>query len=223
LYRALYLLAVVFAILSFASLAIDMPVARQVGQDSIPGDLRKLVTLSEAFAHGTGVACILLTVFVLDRRHRRRMLRMATCCVAAGLLADLGKFSVARYRPRALDAEAIRGSVWETFCGWFPMLTGSPSHEGSASDIQSFPSGHTATAVGLAIVLSRYYPQGRWLFVFFAILAALQRIDSGAHFPSDTLAGAALACFCCGICFDPRLLGKKFDRFEAVAGVENRL
>jgi membrane-associated phospholipid phosphatase len=217
LHRTLYLLAVIFAVLSGAALAIDLPVIRLLDQHSVPGDLRKLVTLAEVFAHGIGAACILLTVYVLDWRHRRRVLRIAACAFGAGMLANLGKFTIARYRPRVWDDEGPWGSVWDTFCGWLPALTGSPSYEGSSSDIQSFPSGHTAVAVGLAIGLSRCYPQGRWLFASFAVLAAFQRIQSTAHFPSDTLAGAALACFCCGVCFDPRLLGKRFDRFELAA------
>ncbi|MCA9248355.1 MAG: phosphatase PAP2 family protein, partial [Planctomycetales bacterium] len=36
------------------------------------------------------------------------------------------------------------------------------------------------------------YPQGRWLFLAFAILAGCQRIAASAHYPSDVLAGAAL-------------------------------
>jgi membrane-associated phospholipid phosphatase len=69
----------------------------------------------------------------------------------------------------------------------------------------------------LAIGLAGCYPHGRWLFGLFALLAALQRIECSAHFPSDTLAGAAVACLWCGICFDPRLLGRRLDRFENVA------
>ena len=223
-HRVLYLLAAIFAIFSGVALAIDLPVTRLVDQYSLPGDLRKLVALAEVFAHGIGVACILLTVYVLDWRHRRRVLRIASCAFGAGMLANLGKFSIARYRPRVLDDEVLWGSVWDTFCGWFPILTGTPSQVQHSSDIQSFPSGHTAVAVGLAIGLSRCYPHGRWLFVLFAVLAAMQRLESSAHFPSDTFAGAALACLCCGVCFDPRLLGKWFDRFEmanAAAPIES--
>ena len=223
-HRTLYLLAVIFAIFSGAAFTIDLPVVRWVGQSSLPGDLCKLVLLAEVFAHGIGVACILLTVYVLDWRHRRRLLRIAACAYGAGMLANLGKFSIARYRPVVLDDEALQGSVWDTFCGWFPTLTEAPSQVGRASEIQSIPSGHTAVAVGLAIGLSRYYPQGRWLFALFALLAAFQRIEVSAHFPSDTFAGAALACFCCGACFDTRLLGKWFDRFEmasATAPIES--
>jgi undecaprenyl-diphosphatase len=60
--------------------------------------------------------------------------------------------------------------------------------------LQSFPSAHAATAVGLAIGLSALHPRGRWLFAAFALLAVVQRIEAQAHFSSDVLAGAAVGC-----------------------------
>jgi membrane-associated phospholipid phosphatase len=81
-------------------------------------------------------------------------------------------------------------------------------------NLQSFCSGHTATAVGLAISLSFFYPRGRWLFALFAALAATQRLESQAHYLSDTFAAAAVAFLCAAVCTDPRLLGRWFDAFE---------
>ncbi|MCP4814017.1 MAG: phosphatase PAP2 family protein, partial [Planctomycetaceae bacterium] len=75
----------------------------------------------------------------------------------------------------------------------------------------------TATAVGLAIGLSYLFPRGRWLFTFFALLAALQRMDSGAHFLSDTLVATAVACLISGLCLDHRVAGRWFDRLEKQA------
>ncbi len=218
-HRTLYFLAAIFAVLAIVAFAIDVPVTSMREHSRSLGDLRKLVSLAEVFAHGMGVACILLTVLVLDPGRRRRVLRIGACAFGAGLAANLGKFSVARWRPHQLSV----GNVWDSFCGWFPALNGRPAGVGDASEIQSFPSGHTATAVGLAVGLTYFYPQGRWLFVFFAVLAALQRIESGAHYPSDTLAAAALACLTSGLCVDPRVLGKWFDRFEHVDHGENAL
>ena len=77
-----------------------------------------------------------------------------------------------------------------------------------------FPSGHAATAAALAVALTALYPRGRWLFAGFAVLAAAQRIDVTAHYPSDVLAGAAVACAVGGTIFDSRLTGRWFDRME---------
>jgi membrane-associated phospholipid phosphatase len=59
--------------------------------------------------------------------------------------------------------------------------------------VRSFPSGHSATAVALAIALSWIYPRGRWVFAVLAFMACLQRLVSGAHFLSDIMAGSDIA------------------------------
>jgi membrane-associated phospholipid phosphatase len=209
-------MAAVLVGLAALAVAVDLPVSEFLREGTtphrVPSDLRKLITLAEVFGHGTGVACILLTVYVLDRSGRRRLPRVVVGVVGSGLAADLVKLFAARARPRALEVQAI----WDSFLGWFPIFTGVTGSSGRASDIQSFPSGHTAVAVGLAVGLSWLYPQCRWQFAFFAVLVAAQRLHSGAHYLSDTLAGAAVACFICGMCFDRRLLGRWFERIESV-------
>ncbi|MCY2996015.1 MAG: phosphatase PAP2 family protein [Planctomycetota bacterium] len=211
--RRLYLLAAIFAVLAVPALAVDMRLAAlfsEHGQHGLPRDLAKLISLSEVIGHGLGVACIVLTVVVLDRANRRRVLRLLACAFGAGLLSNLIKINLARYRPRTMQFQ----SVWDTFAGWCPWATqgwqGIKNH-----DIQSFPSSHVATAAGLAVGLSWLYPQGRWLFAFFVVLAAVQRWQCDAHFASDTLAAAALGCLVAGFCLAPRGLGKWFDRWEA--------
>ncbi|MBM3968035.1 MAG: phosphatase PAP2 family protein, partial [Planctomycetes bacterium] len=59
--------------------------------------------------------------------------------------------------------------------------------------LRSFPSGHTATAVAMAIGLSYVYPRGRVVFFFMALLASFQRLMSGAHYLSDILASVAMS------------------------------
>jgi membrane-associated phospholipid phosphatase len=158
--------------------------------DLIPGDVRRGIILAEVFAHGIGVAYILAVVACLDRSWPK-ILRIGSCALASGMLANVVKFMIARQRPSVAD---LSGSSGSSFLGWLPAFH--PERFDDAFDyaIQSFPSAHSATAFGLAIGLSGAYPQGRSLFFFFAVLAGLQRILAGAHFPSDVLVGAALAC-----------------------------
>jgi membrane-associated phospholipid phosphatase len=207
--RKLYLLATMFAVLAAAALAVDVPLAAWFRDKGLPGGLAKLIALAEAFSHGWGVACIVLTVLVLDRSNRRRIPRLLACPAVAGLLANLIKVLLGRHRPATGEFQ----NVWETFAGWLPWATQSWSQIKNHA-IQSFPSSHVATATGLAVGLSWLYPQGRWLFAFFVVLAAVQRWQCGAHFASDTLAGAALGCLLAGFCLAPSGLGKWFDRWE---------
>ncbi|MGE5584697.1 MAG: phosphatase PAP2 family protein [Bacillota bacterium] len=56
----------------------------------------------------------------------------------------------------------------------------------------SMPSGHSAAAFALATVLARQYPRYRVFFYAGATLVAISRVYERAHWPSDTLIGAAI-------------------------------
>lgn len=56
----------------------------------------------------------------------------------------------------------------------------------------SFPSGHTATAVAGAIVLSSFAPRLAPLFAVLAAAVAYSRVYVGVHFPLDIVGGAAI-------------------------------
>ncbi len=211
--RRLYLLALIFTLLFAVALVVDLPVLAFCRGGRLPGDLRKLIEFAEVFAHGIGVGFIVLTVLVLDRARRRRLPRLLACAYGSGLMANVVKLTVARARPRNSEFQ----SVWDSFVGWCPWLTSAGVHEPFDSSFQSLPSAHTATAVGFAIGLSVLYPQGRWLFACFAVLAAMQRVVSNAHFVSDTFAGAAVGCLFAAFCLDRRGLGRLFDRMELVS------
>lgn len=198
--RGMFLAAL--GLLGLALLAIpwvDITILRWFRGDVVPGDIIRIFKLAEVFAHSYGVIAILLTAFVLDPANRRRVPRTALLAFSSGIACLLVKVSVGRLRPNQLpwDSPEMLGGSLDTFVGWFPV-----SGRWSAISeyaIQSFPSAHTATAVGLAIGLSRTYPAGRWLFGLFAALAAMQRISVGAHFVSDTFVGAAVAFAVCGM------------------------
>lgn len=204
--RCLLISAAVFALLGAAALACDMPLARFCHELRVdgrwPGDLVRLFSMSEVFGHGLGVFFILLSVFVLDPGHRRALVRVAVATYGAGMSANLVKLCIARWRPHSFDWS--KGSVWDTFCGFMTFGDG-------GSRMQGFPSAHSATAVGLAVALTWLYPRGRWLFTLFAVLVACQRMESGAHFPSDVLFGAALGFIVSAICIH---YVRWFDRFE---------
>ena len=140
----------------------------------------------ELFGHGLGVVLVVLILHQLDPGRRWAIPRVLACALAAGVAADLLKMTVMRCRPYDLPFP-FAGSVWETFGQWWPLLSG-------GSESQSFPSAHTATAVGLAAALIWLYPQGRLLFTVLAVLVGCQRVAVGAHYPSDVLVGAAVGC-----------------------------
>lgn len=191
------------AVASSAALVLDLDVARWCKAGHLPGELRRFLNLAEVFAHGMGVAAILLVALALDpslcaggpgenRRPMRGGLwpsgvgwRIIAASISGGILVDVIKAIVDRVRPRAADLAGLT-SAMATFG------TSAAARVTSHSDVNSFPSGHAALAAGLAAALSWKYPRASWAFVLLAIAAAAQRVATSAHYPSDVLLGAAL-------------------------------
>ncbi|MFF8290029.1 phosphatase PAP2 family protein [Streptomyces sp. NPDC016309] len=59
-------------------------------------------------------------------------------------------------------------------------------------DSSSFPSGHTAAAVGFAVAAAGPWPRAGAACVLPAGCVAVGRVHSGAHYPSDVAVGAAI-------------------------------
>jgi len=212
-----YAAGLLLAVVAGCALLIDVQVARFAMADkgAIPGDLRRIFDLAEVFAHGAGAICICLVVATLDTSQRWRLPRLFACSLGAGMVVNLVKVNIVRMRPTVGGQFDVPDAVTATFAGVFPWA-------GSAGawmdrDLQSFPSGHAALAAGLAVGLSALYPRGRWLFVFFACLAAIQRVSTGAHYLSDICAGGAVGCLFAAVCIDPQLLGRFYNRLESYA------
>ena len=156
-----------------------------------PSDLKRVIDLSEVMAHGLTVAIILGLVYRLAPHRRDVFWWLVACPIAAGLSVNLIKAAVLRWRPYRFWEMAGTGADPEerTFVEWLPILESGYLRE---SFRQSFPSGHTAPAMGLAFALCWAFPQGRVFFVTLAIMAGLQRVVSHSHWPSDVLAGGAI-------------------------------
>lgn len=201
--RALVAAAVVLAFVGVAAFAIDLPVAAWCKSGGVPKELLRFLNFCEVFAHSMGAAALLVTALVLDPGlafpavrwpairwptfqptiAQERMARMIGATACGGLVVDLIKLCVSRARPRAIDLVSHASALTT-----FGLVPGTGRH----ADAHSFPSGHAAVAFGLCAALAWRYPRGRWLFLVFATGAALQRVATSAHFPSDICFGAAI-------------------------------
>jgi membrane-associated phospholipid phosphatase len=97
----------------------------------------------------------------------------------SGLIAQLLKFAFPMPRPKTLLGNAHYAHFIDGY-----------THVGNAS----FPSGHTASAFGLATLLCLFSPDKKWgiLYLLLAILVGYSRIYLGQHFLQDVLAGALI-------------------------------
>ena len=193
-----------FVVAATGALFIDIPVSRLFKEVRCPGLVVELLDRAEPFGHFFGAAMVLIAVVLLDPAMRRRIGWGIGATLGGGMLANIIKMLVQRTRPRASDL--IDGTVWETFVGWV--------QRNISSNNQSFPSGHTASAVGLAVLLAAWYPRGRWLFATVAALVGMHRIQHLAHFPSDVFAGAAAGWIVAAYCIradESRLASRTCD------------
>jgi lipid A 4'-phosphatase len=100
-----------------------------------------------------------------------------TAIAIPGLAVDLIKIVFGRARPKLLFSNGESSFAW-----W-----------GTQADYWSFPSGHTANAVAIALAVSMIWPRYRVPAAIFAALIAASRIVVTAHYVSDVIMGAFLA------------------------------
>lgn len=103
----------------------------------------------------------------------------------SGLAVDLLKIIIGRPRPVLL----IDHGIFNQFTPW----TVSTSPLGSPSRWWSLPSGHSVTALALALALGALWPRCRWAILAFAGIIGASRVIVTAHYLGDILAGFGVA------------------------------
>jgi undecaprenyl-diphosphatase len=107
-------------------------------------------------------------VLAIVYRRAAPLIVVAIGVLAADGLAGIVKQLVGENRPDEPD----------------PLVTIPHSH--------SFPSGHTATAVAGATLLTFFAPKGAPAFFLVAAIVAYSRLYVGVHFPLDIVGGAVI-------------------------------
>ena len=183
--------AVILVLAGCAVMPWDVAIDHWVRSCDIPGMLDDVFVAGESFGNAAGALLITLTIFVLAPQYRRKVPTILCAALGSGITSQALKVFVTRTRPRDLPADLA--SFRDTFDWPFVMTT-------ENIRFRSFPSSHTATAVGLAVALAWCFPRGRWLFAGLATLVAGQRVEIRAHFPSDVLFGAAVGWVFAHVC-----------------------
>jgi undecaprenyl-diphosphatase len=174
----LYFLGMGLAVCLIA--AYDQPLMKALSQAM--GPARAVADIGYVLGLGYVLLPLLLLLALAGRlrssaRLQRAGLEAAAAFLAAGLLTQILKHLVGRPRPRLLD-QAVQH--------FGPTL---------ASGLDSFPSGHAASAVAVALVLSVRFPRLTPLFMLGAALISASRLFSGSHFPVDVLGGVFVGAF----------------------------
>jgi len=203
-----------FAAAALAVSLVDVPVARARLHAQLARPLPAVFDRLETFGHGVGIGVVLLAVWSLDPARRRFVPRLLAASLGAGMAANVVKLCVGRLRPFAWIGQE-GGTLPSQFIEWFPLGL-------NTSIEQSFPSAHTAAAVGLALGLSALYPHGAKLFAGVAMMVAAQRAIFCVHYVSDVLAGAGVAWIVVLALFRVSWITRLFNRWEQGAATSDR-
>jgi membrane-associated phospholipid phosphatase len=170
--------AIKVMVLCFVSyLSVDIPVAVCFHRFE-NGDLYEIFSIITLFGDSLGYLVGGLLLFALFRTAKPYWAQVGlflfSTVAASGLVADLIKFIAGRSRPKILFSEYFSGFA---FFRW-------------EHDWTSFPSGHSATAFSVAMLVALLFPRWRRIALIAGGMVAFSRIFLVEHFVSDVIAGS---------------------------------
>src|SRR5581483_3284928 len=179
---------VVWILATIVSAAADAPVASWVYHSGFFVLVRhsliaRIIKTPGSYYFTLALAAALM---LLNRRLYRLSLGLSVSGIVAVALYTIGKWIVGRGRP------IFNGRMFNSHPFQLTMFKGGPMALVHSEPGLSFPSGHACVAFATAAALGDWFPAFRWLFLSIASLVAVERILEGAHYVSDTVAGAAL-------------------------------
>ncbi len=137
-------------------------------------------------------AAILLLLALIPRCGALRVLFMSLAIIASVGLTDfctnLGKEGVGRVRP----LNSVAGAHFQEDGQWRQRPGDFLQEKKHGS---SYPSGHAANSMALAMALALLLPRSRpWVFIL-PLVVGYSRLYLGKHFPTDVLAGWVVGMF----------------------------
>ena len=179
-------------IISLAALAvivlyfyIDIPVSAffQKHKHDSYNEFFKIITnlgRAEVYLVPSGILCI--AAFICSRRGKatqgiaRKAIYVFLTVAVSGIVVDICKPIFGRARPKLLFNDQIYGFTFFNL-----------DHE-----YFSFPSGHSATALGAAVALFWFFPRYRIICFIMGTVVAFSRLAVVAHYVSDVVAGCLI-------------------------------
>ena len=190
---------------------LDIPIAKWFAQEPLPSWVGLALEGLLYYAHGTGIAVILLGLLLFAPSKRWNIPRLAVLAAGGGAVSTLTKMFVLRPRPNSLFlSSANNDSAWIWSFDW--TLNHIADFEPSS---RAFPSAYLATATALTVGLWTLYPRGKMLFATLCLGTLMQRIYCGSHFLSDLCGSAAIGLWWSYVCYHPRLMGSMFEKLES--------
>jgi membrane-associated phospholipid phosphatase len=183
------LIVAAWATLIAAAVALDIPISRWAHDSGLSATLKsqwpRTLWSIRRFGVFWSYPLVAAILFAIAGARKKSI---PWCNVAwillAGVLSGLNasvKWIVGRHRPYhgfgVFEFHPCQGP----FTGLMGMESG-----------LSFPSGDVCLAAATSTCLAILFPRWRWMLILVVLLVALERVAEGAHYPSDTAAGALL-------------------------------
>lgn len=171
----------------------DLAVSRaaQAWLKATGGDIKRELEAIQQFGQGLSMILIAVTIILLDPRNRARVLDWGAAALVTLVATNALKVLAGRPRPQFEDPMGFVGPL-----GAYAFeKNGTVRLEtvwSSGYELASMPSRHAAFAVLAAVFLSFLYPRLRAVVFTVAVLVCIGRVATGAHYPSDTVVGAAI-------------------------------
>ena len=177
--------AVLAALLVWGAFLLDKPLRQWVEANDTKASRNMMGRVSHfgdwPYLMAVTVPLALLCAKLRKVRAMDILIMMIVASTLSGVLANCSRLTTGRTRPSAKMEQ-----------GWYGLW-----HEGKLTigraKMNSFPSGHTATAVGLATPLVLLVPAAGVPLMVGALLVAASRIYVGAHHLSDVVVSTLLA------------------------------
>ncbi len=136
----------------------------------------KITLFGDSLGYLIGGALLFVVFRKWNLSWASRGLFLFSTVAISGLSADLIKYIAGRARPKLYFNEQLYGfDFFRCEHAWI-----------------SFPSGHSATAFSVALLLAILYPRWRFAALFGGILIAFSRLVLAQHYISDVIAGSFL-------------------------------
>lgn len=139
--------------------------------------INKFMVLLTRLGDGGLVWVIIAISFLITKSHKSVSLKMLLSLCLTTIVGEVViKRLVGRLRPSQIISKE-------------DLLIKKPTS-------YSFPSGHTASSFGVAVILSEAFPWINILFFCLASLIGISRVYLKVHYPTDVIVGAIIGTLC---------------------------
>lgn len=176
----------------------DESISRAFRSVRFGGDIRRELEAAQQYGQALSSLLVAAVIWLQHPAGRRRLADWLAAFVITGILATFLKMFLGRPRPLLDEPDMFLGPLGAYPLG--PEVGIRHAWEiwgGISSKLWSMPSSHSAYIAVMAVFIGSAYPRLRIIVYPMVAIVALARVQTGAHYLTDVIAGAALGIAIC--------------------------